>query len=63
MKGKRANYLGVALCCTAAALSIQGCGNSSADGKVEIEIVQYKPEAAISRQWKRNSMPPTTTFT
>ena len=46
MKGKRANYLGVALCCTAAALSIQGCGNSSADGKVEIEIVQYKPEAA-----------------
>ena len=46
MKGKRAKYLGTALCCAAAALSVQGCGNSSADGKVEIEIVQYKPEAA-----------------
>ena len=46
MKGKRAKYLGTALCCAAAALSVQGCGNSSADGRVEIEIVQYKPEAA-----------------
>lgn len=46
MKGKRAKYLGAALCATAAALSIQGCGSGSKDGGVEIEIVQYKPEAA-----------------
>ncbi len=46
MKGKRMKYLGLALCCMTAALAMQGCGNS-ADQKVEIEIVQYKPEAAI----------------
>jgi len=39
MKGKRAKYLGAALCATAAALSIQGCGSGSKDGGVEIEIV------------------------
>ena len=46
MKGKRIKYLGTALCCILAALSVWGCGTSSGDGKVEIEIVQYKPEAA-----------------
>lgn len=46
MKGKRMKYLVSALCCMTAALAMQGCGNS-ADQKVEIEIVQYKPEAAI----------------
>ncbi len=44
MKGKRLKCLGTALCCLAAALPLQGCGASS--DKVEIEIVQYKPEAA-----------------
>ena len=44
MKGKRIKCLGTALCCLAAALPLQGCGASS--DKVEIEIVQYKPEAA-----------------
>lgn len=47
MNGKRMKYLGLALCCMTAALAMQGCGNSAADQKVEIEIVQYKPEAAI----------------
>ena len=42
MKGKRVKCLGLAFGC---ALSLLGCA-SSADGKVEIEIVQYKPEAA-----------------
>lgn len=46
MKGKRIKYLGTALCCMLAALSVWGCGSSSGDEKVEIEIVQYKPEAA-----------------
>jgi len=45
MKGKRMKGLGLAVCCAAIALTVSGCG-SSADGKVEIEIVQYKPEAA-----------------
>ncbi len=45
MKGKRMKGLGLAVCCAAMALTVSGCG-SSADGKVEIEIVQYKPEAA-----------------
>lgn len=45
MKGKRMKGLGLAVCCAAMALTVSGCG-SSAGGKVEIEIVQYKPEAA-----------------
>lgn len=44
MKGKRLKCLGLALGCMAAALPLQGCGASS--DKIEIEIVQYKPEAA-----------------
>ncbi|MDE6748230.1 MAG: extracellular solute-binding protein [Lachnospiraceae bacterium] len=44
MKGKRLKCLGMALCCMTAILSLQGCGASS--DKIEIEIVQYKPEAA-----------------
>ena len=46
MKGKRAKCLGTALCCGAAALFLQGCGSSGDGSKIEIEIVQYKPEAA-----------------
>ena len=46
MKGKRIKYLGTALCCMLAALSVWGCGASSGNEKVEIEIVQYKPEAS-----------------
>ena len=45
MKKKRLKCLGMALCCMAAALPLHGCGDS-ASGKTEIEIVQYKPEAA-----------------
>ena len=46
MKGKRIKCLGLALCCMASSLFVCGCGASANDGKVEIEIVQYKPEAA-----------------
>lgn len=45
MKGKRTKRVGLSLCCMAAALALPGCGDSG-DGKIEIEIVQYKPEAA-----------------
>ena len=46
MKGKRIKCLKLTLCCIGAAFAVQGCGASSNDGKIEIEIVQYKPEAA-----------------
>ncbi len=46
MKGKRIRSLGLMLSCIVAAFSIGGCGDSKNDGKVEVEIVQYKPEAA-----------------
>ena len=46
MKGKRIKCLGLAICCMAASLFVSGCGASANDGKIEIEIVQYKPEAA-----------------
>ncbi len=38
--------MGLALCCMAAAIPLAGCGASGDDQKTEIEIVQYKPEAA-----------------
>lgn len=46
MKGKRIKYLGAALCCIMTVFVIQGCGKAADDQKIEIEIVQYKPEAA-----------------
>lgn len=46
MKAKRIKCLKLSVCCAVAALAVQGCGASSDDGKIEIEIVQYKPEAA-----------------
>ncbi|MDE6846952.1 MAG: extracellular solute-binding protein [Lachnospiraceae bacterium] len=46
MKRSKIKYLEAALCCTAAAMAVGGCGNASDDGKIQIEIVQYKPEAA-----------------
>lgn len=46
MKRRKIKYLEAALCCTAAAMTVGGCGNASDDGKIQIEIVQYKPEAA-----------------
>ncbi|MDE7247076.1 MAG: ABC transporter substrate-binding protein, partial [Lachnospiraceae bacterium] len=45
MKRKGLKGLTTVLCCTAAAAVVQGCGSSSS-GKTEIEIVQYKMEAA-----------------
>lgn len=45
MKRSKVKYLEAALCC-AAVMAVGGCGNASDDGKIEIEIVQYKPEAA-----------------
>ena len=45
MKGKGTKYLGLSLCCMAA-LTVSGCGDSGDSQKIEIEIVQYKPEAA-----------------
>lgn len=46
MKRNKIKYLEAALCCAAAAMVAGGCGNASDDGKIQIEIVQYKPEAA-----------------
>ena len=46
MERKRKKYLELSLCCVAAAMTVQGCGASSDSQKIEIEIVQYKPEAA-----------------
>ena len=46
MKGMRKKYLGVALTLAAAgSLLAASCGSQDNDGKTEIEIVQYKPEA------------------
>ncbi len=38
--------LGLALCCVMTSLAFSGCVSSTDSGKIEIEIVQYKPEAA-----------------
>lgn len=46
MKRRKVKYLGVALCSMAAMMVSGGCGNSADGNKTEIEIVQYKPEAA-----------------
>ena len=46
MKGKKIKRLGLATCCIMAALAMQGCGSNGNSQKTEIEIVQYKPEAA-----------------
>lgn len=46
MKGKKVKCLGLAICCAIAAFAVQGCGSSKDNQKTEIEIVQYKPEAA-----------------
>ena len=46
MKRRKMKYLKAALCCTAAAMAAGGCGNAPEDDKTQIEIVQYKPEAA-----------------
>lgn len=46
MKGKQLKWLIPMICCMAAVLPAGGCAGSTADGRVEIEIVQYKPEAA-----------------
>ena len=40
MKSRNGKYLGAALC------GVSGCGSESDSQKTEIEIVQYKPEAA-----------------
>lgn len=46
MKGKKMKYLGLAVCSMMAAFAVQGCGASGDNQKIEIEIVQYKPEAS-----------------
>lgn len=45
MKGKRNKCLGLALCCMMT-FAVSGCSISAEQEKTEIEIVQYKPEAA-----------------
>lgn len=45
MKKKIAKSIFMAICCLACAIPLQGCSKSG-DGVIEIEIVQYKPEAA-----------------
>lgn len=45
MKRKGVKSLAFAVCLTAIAPFVWGCGDAS-DGKIEVEIVQYKPEAA-----------------
>lgn len=46
MKAKNMKYLGPVICCVVALSATQGCKAVSKDQKVEIEIVQFKPEAA-----------------
>ena len=46
MKGQRMKCLVLALCCMMATFGVWGCGASDDGQKIEIEIVQYKPEAA-----------------
>lgn len=46
MKGKRIKCLVSALCCMMTTFGVWGCGASDKGQMVEIEIVQYKPEAA-----------------
>lgn len=46
MKVKSVKCFLLAVCCAIPLLNIQGCGNSSETQVTEIEIVQYKPEAA-----------------
>lgn len=49
MKGKKIKRLGLVFCCMTMLIAVPGCGASSDDSKeevTEIEIVQYKPEAA-----------------
>lgn len=47
MRGKGMKCLGLVLCCSITSLAVSGCSGSKGNGKVtEIEIVQYKPEAA-----------------
>ena len=45
MKRKGFRSLALTACMTAIVPFVWGCGDSS-DGKIEVEIVQYKPEAA-----------------
>jgi len=46
MKRRKGKYLGAVLCGAAAAVMLSGCGDGADSGKTQIEIVQYKPEAA-----------------
>lgn len=46
MKGKRKKSLGAVMCLSVMMFLLSGCTASDNDGKIEIEIVQYKPEAA-----------------
>lgn len=46
MKGKHAKNLLFASCLVFGGLTLAGCGNASGSDVTEIEIVQYKPEAA-----------------
>ena len=46
MKSRNGKYLGAALCGVAAVMTLSGCGSESDSQKTEIDIVQYKPEAA-----------------
>ena len=46
MKRRNGKYLGAALCGAAAVMALTGCGSEADSHKTEIEIVQYKPEAA-----------------
>lgn len=46
MKGKRIKCMGLAACCAVTSFTVWGCASSTDSSKVQIEIVQYKPEAA-----------------
>ncbi len=46
MRRKRIMGIGLTLSCIAAGFSMEGCGGAGDNEKVEIEIVQYKPEAS-----------------
>lgn len=46
MKGKRIKCMGLAACCAVTSFTVWGCAASPDSSKIQIEIVQYKPEAA-----------------
>lgn len=60
MKKKAKLILGCTAVLLGVGMLLGGCGQDSKtqDGKIQIEMVHYKPEAvkAFKKKWKKNSM-------